>query len=79
VSVVTAGVHLAGMLRGKFQTGIFLNGQGIKVRPQGNGLVAHNYPVAVEAGDVVTVFVTVLAVGFMAVWLPVRLLTRKFI
>lgn len=45
----------------------------------GNGLVAHNYPVAVEAGDVVTVFVTVLAVGFMAVWLPVRLLTRKFI
>lgn len=41
--------------------------------------VVQSYPVAVETGDVLAVFVTVLFVGFIAVWLPVRLLTRKFV
>lgn len=45
----------------------------------GNGFPVYAYPVAVENVDVVTVFVTVLVVGFMAVWLPVRLLTRRFV
>lgn len=39
----------------------------------------HDYPVAVEAGDILAVFLTVLLVGFAAVWLPVRLLTRRFV
>lgn len=40
--------------------------------------IMDSYPVKVEAGDIVAVFVTVLATGFMAVWLPVRMLTRRF-
>ncbi len=37
------------------------------------------YPVKVEPSDVIYVFLTVLVAGFMAVWLPVRLLTKKFV
>ena len=45
----------------------------------GDNFSVDSYPVAVEAADIAMVFITVLLVGFMAVWLPVRLLTRKFI
>lgn len=41
--------------------------------------VVSSYPVEVEASDIVTTFVTVLAVGIAAVWLPVRILTRKLV
>lgn len=36
------------------------------------------YPVSVRALDVVLVFVTVIAVGFLSVWYPVRRLSRKY-
>ncbi|MBO7301496.1 MAG: ABC transporter permease [Bacteroidaceae bacterium] len=45
----------------------------------GEGFIMDSYPMEVQSGDVVMVFVTVLVVGFMAVWLPVRMLTKKFI
>lgn len=45
----------------------------------GDDFVVSSYPVEVEFADVALVFVTVLAVGFMAVWLPVKALTKRFI
>lgn len=39
--------------------------------------VVDAYPVHVEWADVALVFVTVLAVGYLAVWYPVRQLTRR--
>lgn len=36
------------------------------------------YPVSVHAWDLVIVFVTVVAVGFISVWYPVRRLSRKY-
>lgn len=36
------------------------------------------YPVSVRALDMVLVFVTVIAVGFLSVWYPVRRLSRKY-
>lgn len=39
--------------------------------------VVENYPVELHANDIATTFFTVLAVGIAAVWLPVKLLTRK--
>lgn len=45
----------------------------------GDGMVTISYPVALELKDVVTVFATVLVVGFVAVWLPVRMLTKRFV
>lgn len=43
------------------------------------GFVVDSYPVSVDANDLAIVFVTVLIVGFAAVWLPVRLLTKRFV
>lgn len=41
--------------------------------------VVDSYPVEVQVNDVMTTFVTVLAVGIAAVWLPVKILTKKYI
>lgn len=35
------------------------------------------YPVSVHLGDIVLIFVTVVAVGFLSVWYPVRYLFKK--
>lgn len=37
------------------------------------------YPVSVHWGDILLIFVTVLAVGFLSVWYPVRYLSRKLL
>ena len=36
------------------------------------------YPVSVHAADVLLVLLTVLAVGFLSVWYPVRSLSKKY-
>ena len=41
--------------------------------------IMDSYPVRVVWGDVAAVFITVLVTGVVAVWLPVRLLTKRFI
>ena len=41
--------------------------------------ILDSYPVKVMWSDVAAVFVTVLATGVVAVWLPVRLLTKRFV
>lgn len=46
----------------------------------GNGaFVVDAYPVSVHAWDIVLVFVTVLAVGFLSVWYPVRYLSKRLL
>ena len=37
------------------------------------------YPVSVHFWDVVLVFVTVFAVGFLSVWYPVRYLSKRLL
>ncbi len=39
--------------------------------------VVDAYPVSVHAWDVVLIFITVLAVGFLSVWYPVRYLSKR--
>ncbi len=39
--------------------------------------IIENYPVSVHATDVVIVFVTVMAVGILATWYPVKYLARR--
>lgn len=41
--------------------------------------VVDAYPVSVHAWDVVLVFITVLVVGFLSVWYPVRYLSRRLL
>lgn len=45
----------------------------------GGSFVVDAYPVSVHAWDVVTVFVTVLVVGFLSVWYPVRYLSKRLL
>ena len=39
--------------------------------------IIDTYPVSVHATDILLIFATVLAAGFLAVWLPVRRMTRN--
>ena len=41
--------------------------------------IMDSYPVKVVGSDVLAVFVTVLVTGIVAVWLPVRMLTKRFV
>ena len=45
----------------------------------GGSFVVDSYPVSVHAWDVVMVLVTVLAVGFLSVWYPVRYLSKRLL
>lgn len=46
----------------------------------GNGtFVVDAYPVSVHAWDIVLIFITVLAVGFLSVWYPVRYLSKRLL
>ncbi|WP_018464150.1 FtsX-like permease family protein [Segatella paludivivens] len=41
--------------------------------------VVNAYPVSVHYGDIAIIFVTVLAVGWLAVWYPVRYLSKRLL
>ena len=45
----------------------------------GGTFVVDAYPVSVHAWDVVLIFITVLAVGFLSVWYPVRYLSKRLL
>lgn len=46
----------------------------------GNGsFVVDAYPVSVHATDILLIFVTVVAVGFLSVWYPVRYLSKRLL
>ena len=41
--------------------------------------IIETYPVSVYLADILLILVTVLAVGWLAIWYPVRYLTRKLL
>ena len=41
--------------------------------------IVDSYPVSVEAADVLLIFITVVVVGWMAIWFPVRYLSRNLL
>lgn len=45
----------------------------------GGNFLVDAYPVSVHFWDVVLVFVTVFAVGFLSVWYPVRYLSKRLL
>ena len=45
----------------------------------GGTFVVDAYPVSVHAWDVLLIFVTVLTVGFLSVWYPVRYLSKRLV
>ncbi len=51
----------------------------IKLGEMSDAFIIDAYPVRVELGDIATVFLTVLIIGFLAAWYPVRYLGNKWI
>lgn len=51
----------------------------ISLGGSGESFVVEAYPVSVHAADVLLVLATVVAVGFLAVWYPVRYLSRRLL
>lgn len=51
----------------------------IKLGQASGAFIIDAYPVRVELGDMLTVFITVLSIGFLAAWYPVRYLGKKWL
>ena len=51
----------------------------IKLGQAAGSFIIDAYPVRVEAGDILLVLATVLAIGFLAAWFPVRYLGKKWL
>ena len=51
----------------------------ITLGSSGDSFVIDAYPVSVHLWDVVLVFVTVFAIGFLSVWYPVRYLSKRLL
>lgn len=50
----------------------------IKFGSSAGNYIIDAYPVSVHVADIIVVFITVLVVGFLSVWYPIRYLSRKF-
>lgn len=51
----------------------------LKLGQESGAFIIDAYPVRVVAGDVLTVFLTVVSIGFLAAWYPVRYLGKKWL
>ena len=51
----------------------------VKLGSSAGSFVINAYPVSVHPEDIVLIFVTVFAVGFLAVWYPVRYFSRRLL
>ena len=51
----------------------------VALGPSSDSFVVNAYPVSVHPWDILLVFVTVLAVGFLSVWYPVRYFSRRLL
>lgn len=51
----------------------------LKLGSSAGSFIIEAYPVSVHAGDVFLVLATVIVVGFISVWWPVRYLSRRFL
>ena len=51
----------------------------VKLGSSTGSFVINAYPVSVHPSDIILIFGTVLAVGFLAVWYPVRYFSRRLL
>ena len=51
----------------------------VKLGSSSGNFIINAYPVSVHPEDVVLIFVTVLVVGFLAVWYPVRYFAKRLL
>jgi lipoprotein-releasing system permease protein len=49
-----------------------------KLVPFSAGFVVDSYPIDMQFSDIIFIFCTVMSIGFLASWYPVRIFTRKY-
>jgi len=50
------------------------------IRLQGSGsFIIDAYPVSISVGDILLAFITVLGIGYLAAWYPVKYIIRKYL
>jgi lipoprotein-releasing system permease protein len=76
--LVSIGGALAGLAAGLLICWVQIRFEPIKLQGSGTFII-DAYPVLVKAVDVAATGITVILVGFMAAWLPVRFVTRKLL
>ena len=50
----------------------------VQLGDQAGNFVVNAYPISVHPEDIIVIFVTVILVGWLSVWYPVRYMSRKF-
>jgi len=69
---------IAGLLLGAVVCWIQLHFEVIQLQGSGS-FVIDAYPVAMKISDFILIFFTVVGIGFLAAWYPVRFITRRFV
>lgn len=76
-AIISAVGAIAGIVTG---VALSLAQQHFGLISLGDGaMIVDSYPVVIIPGDVALIFLTVITVGFLTVWLPVRALTRRYV
>ncbi len=76
--LISLGGAIAGLLIGLFICWLQLHFEFVKLQGSGT-FVIDAYPVKIEFFDIITVFITVVVIGFFASWYPIHYITRRFI
>lgn len=69
---------IAGLLLGLFICWLQIHYKLVKIQSSGT-LIIDAYPVQIQWPDILFVFLTVLAIGFIAAWFPVRFITKRYL
>jgi lipoprotein-releasing system permease protein len=51
----------------------------VKLGSSSGNFIINAYPVSVHPEDVVIIFITVLVIGFLSVWYPVRYFAKRLL
>jgi len=74
--MITVAGAVAGVVLGLLVCWVQLQFGVVKI-PGSGSFVIDTYPIVIRMGDVAVVFVTVLAIGYVAAWYPVRMMIRE--
>ena len=74
--IATAGA-VAGILLGLLLCWLQQQFGFVRLGESSGSFVVEAYPISVHPADIVLIFLTVVAVGWIAVWYPVRLMSNK--
>ena len=77
--MISAAGAIVGILLGLFLCWLQQTYGLVSLGSSSGSFVIDAYPVSVHSTDIFLIFITVLAVGFLAVWYPVRYFAKRLL